>query len=215
MEVDVKFEPSGQVGIVAAGSYLIDAAHRMGIEIDALCERRGECDSCEVTVIKGKDLLSGVTNSEKKHLTQSQINQGSRLSCQAKIEKQGELVVMVKEKVQTEEEKEAEQKRKARREFEELPLEKKVANLLELEMITLSDTFSFILNSPYKIVGKVMDVLAEFGLKMDDESKKSKRPAEHANENGAEKKDKDKKETENKSAADLKEKATESEKKTP
>lgn len=215
MEVDVKFEPSGQDGIVAAGSYLIDAAHRMGIEIDALCERRGECDSCEMTVIKGKDLLSGVTNAEKKHLTQSQLDKGSRLSCQAKIKKQGELVVMVKEKVQTEEEKEAEQQRKTRKEFEELPLEKKVANLLELEMITLGETFNFILNSPYKIVGKVMDVMAEFGLKMDDEAKKSKRPAEHESENHEKNKDKKKKEPKNKSSADSNEKATEPENKTP
>lgn len=215
MEVDVKFEPSGQVGIVAAGSYLIDAAHRMGIEIDAVCGRIGECNSCEVTVMKGKELLSGVTNAEKKHLSQSQLDKGSRLSCQAKIEKQGELVVMVKEKVQTEEEKEAEQKRKARKEFEELPLEKKVANLLELEMITLGETFSFILNSPYKIVGKIMDVMAEFGLKMDEEAKKSKRPAEHGNENGADKKEKNKKGTKDKSAAGSNEKATEPKNKTP
>jgi hypothetical protein len=76
---------------------------------------------------------------------------------------------MVAEKVQTEEEKEAERIRKQRREFEELPLEKKVANLLELEIITLSETFSFVLNSPWKIFGKVMDVMAEFGLKMDDD----------------------------------------------
>ena len=66
-----------------------------------------------------------------------------------------------------------------RKEFEELPLEKKIASLVELEVIALSETFSFILNSPYEIVGKVMDVMAEFGLKLEDEDKEAKRPKEH------------------------------------
>jgi hypothetical protein len=60
-----------------------------------------------------------------------------------------------------------------------LPLEKKVANLMELEVITLSETLSFVINSPFKIFEKAMDVMAEFGLKLDQEAKKAKRPAEH------------------------------------
>ncbi len=60
-----------------------------------------------------------------------------------------------------------------------MPLEKNVSNLLELEIIPLSETFSFVLDTPWKIFGKVMDVMAEFGLKMDDADKKAKRPAEH------------------------------------
>lgn len=179
MEVDIKFEPSGQVGVVAVGSYLFDAAQRMGIGLDAECGRLGQCDSCAVEIIRGQELLSPLTAAEIEQLSESQRKQGKRLSCQTKIEKQGGLVVMVAEKKQTDEEKEAELKRKLRREFEELPLEKKVANLLELEMITLSDTFSFILNSPYAIAGKIMDVMAEFGLKLDDKAKKAKRPDEH------------------------------------
>ena len=179
MEVEIKFEPSGQVGVVAAGSYLFDAAQRMGIRLEAECERHGKCDSCAVKITEGRELLSEVTAAEIENLSESQRHRGKRLACQAKIEKQGELVIMVAEKQQTEEEKEEERKRQRRKEFEELPLEKKVASLLELEAITLSETFSFVLNAPFEIFGKVMDVMAEFGLKMDDEDKKAKRPAEH------------------------------------
>jgi uncharacterized 2Fe-2S/4Fe-4S cluster protein (DUF4445 family) len=186
MEVEIKFEPSGQVGVVAVGSYLFDAAHRMGIQVEAECGRVGQCDSCAVKIVEGRELLSELTAAEIEHLSESQRHRGKRLSCQAKIEKQGELVVMVAEKQPTEEEKEAERKRKVRKEFEELPLEKKVANLLELEVITLSETFSFILNSPFAIAGKVMDVMAEFGLKMDEDAKKATRPTEHETESSEE-----------------------------
>lgn len=186
MEVEVKFKPSGREGVVAAGTYLFDAAARLGVNLEDECGRRGECDTCAVTVVSGRDLLSEITAAEIKQLSDEQRKNGMRLACQAKLEKQGEVVVMVAEKKQTEEEREEEVKRKQRKEFEELPLEKKVARLLELEMITLGETFSFVLNSPFKIFEKAMDVMAEFGLKLDNEAKKSQRPAEHNEANGAE-----------------------------
>ena len=72
-----------------------------------------------------------------------------------------------------------------RKKFAELPLEKKIADLVKLEAMALSETFSFILNSPSHIVGKVMDVMAEFGLKMDAEAKDAQTPDEHkVKENG-------------------------------
>jgi hypothetical protein len=55
----------------------------------------------------------------------------------------------------------------------------KIADLVRLEAIALGETFSFILNSPSKIVDKVMDVMAEFGLKLDEEAKNAKTPDEH------------------------------------
>lgn len=195
MEVEIKFEPSGQVGVVAAGSYLFDAAQRMGIRLDAECGRQGECDSCAVKITEGRELLSELTAAEIANISESQRHRGKRLSCQAKIEKQGELVVMVAEKKQTEEEKEEERIRRQRKEFEELPLEKKVANLLELEVITLGETISFVMNSPFQIFGKIMDVMAEFGLKMDDDAKKAKRPAEHESDDAKQESDKTKSKT--------------------
>lgn len=185
MEVDIKFEPSGRTGVVAAGSYLLDAATRMGIRLETECGRQGQCDSCAVTVKRGQELLSPPTAAEIQRLNESERTGGRRLSCQTKIEKQGELVVMVAEKQQTEEEKEEERKKQFRKEFEDLPLEKKVANLLELEAITLGETFSFVLNSPFAVFGKLMDVMAEFGLKLDDEAKKATRPTEHEPETSA------------------------------
>jgi len=189
MEVEVKFEREDISGIVAVGSYLFDAARRMGIEVEAECERRGECDSCAMRIKEGGDSLSEITKAETEHLTAKRRKNGERLACQVKFERTGEVAIMTTKKKE-EEKPAAEEKYEAyRKEFEDMPLEKKIADLVHLEAVTLSETFSFVLNSPSMIVGKIMDVMAEFGLKMEDDAKKATRPNEHnadvkAEENG-------------------------------
>lgn len=178
-QADVKFERENIEGLIPIGTYLFDAARRIGIDIEDECGRRGECDSCAVTVTKGMDLLSEVTKAEKEQLSEARLKKGERLTCQVKVEKAGEIVIMTKEKKVEEKPAEEKKKKEYKKEFRELPLEKKIASLVELEAIALSDTFSFVLNSPSHIVGKFMDVLAEFGLKMEREEEEAKRPEEH------------------------------------
>jgi ferredoxin len=178
-ETELKFEREDRSGVAVAGSYLIDATRRIGIEVEAECGRLGLCDSCAMTIKQGKDLLSAPTKAETEQLSDDRRKNGERLSCQAKIEKSGEVVIMTKEKKKEEKPSDEEKTEAFRKEFEELPLEKKIAALMKLEAIALSETFSFILNSPYKIADKVMDVMAEFGLKLDEEAKNAKTPEEH------------------------------------
>lgn len=187
-QVELKFEgEENRSGLVAVGSYLFDAARRLGIEVPAECERRGECDSCALKITRGIELLSAPTTAENTQLGEQRIKDGERLSCQTKLEKAGEIAIMITQKnEENKPETEEEKINEFRKEFEELPLEKKIASLVELEVIALGDTFSFILNSPYLIAGKVMDVMAEFGLKLENEDRKAKRPEEHKEkENGA------------------------------
>ncbi len=203
-EVNLSFEGGEKrSGVAVVGSYLFDAARRLGIEVEDECGRRGECESCAMKIVSGGELLSPPTTAELKLLGESRIKKGERLSCQAKLEKAGEIVVMMTQK--KEENKpvtEAEKIDEFRKEFEELPLEKKIASLVELEAIALSDTVSFVLNSPYKIASKVMDVLAEFGLKLEEDEKKAKRPDEHKEpEKAASAKSSSKKTTEKKKTA--------------
>ncbi len=185
-EVELKFENENRSGVVAVGSYLIDAAHRLGVEVE--CERRGESDLCAMKITQGRDLLSSPTAAEQTQLDEQRLNDGERLSCQAKLEKAGEIVIMITQKnEENKPETEEEKAKEYRKEFEELPLEKKIASLVELEFLTLSETFSFVLNSPFKIVDKAMEVMAEFGLKLEEKDKEAKRPKEHkAEENGKE-----------------------------
>lgn len=180
-EVEVKFEREEREGIVAVGTYVFDAAGRLGVAIDGECGRLGACDSCAVTFKKGGELLSAPTKAEIEHLTAGRRKKGERLACQAKLEKAGEVIIMTTEKKSAEDMPEEEKKvEDFREEFEKMPLEKKMASLLELEAIALGETFSFILNSPYAVAGKVMDVMSKFGRKMEDESKDATRPDEHA-----------------------------------
>ena len=87
-----------------------------------------------------------------------------------------------------------------------MPLEKKIASLVELEAIALGETFSFVLNSPYKAVGKVVDVMAEFGFKLDKEDHEAKRPEDH--KETEEKEEADKKEPEKKKTTASKRKSS-------
>ncbi len=187
MEVEVKFEREDISGVVPVGSYLFDAARRMGIEVE--CERRGESDLCAMRIKEGGELLSETTKAEKEHLTAKRRKNGERLACQAKFEQTGEVVIMTTKKKEEEKPADEEKYEAYRKGFEELPLEKKVADLLHFEAIAFSETVSFVLNSPSMIVEKIMDVMAEFGLKIEDDAKKAKRPNEHtadvkAEENG-------------------------------
>lgn len=183
MEAELKFERENISGIAVVGSYLIDAAKRLGIEITDDCGRLGLCDSCAVTIKSGAEFLSEPTKAELEQLSDERRQKGERLSCQAKIAGEGEIVVVTHEK--KDERPEAERRHEEfRREFDALPLEKKIAQLVELEMVALGETFNFILNSPYKIGEKVVDFLSEFGFKIDKETKEAKKPDEHKEKNG-------------------------------
>lgn len=182
-EIELKFERENRDGIAVAQSYLIDAARRLGVEIS--CERLGLTDDCAVTIKEGGNLLSKPTKAELEVLSDERRKKGERLACQTKLEKNGEVVVLTAEK-KKEEKTEEEKSEEYREEFSALPLEKKIADLVRLEAIALGETFNFILNSPSKIVSKVMDVMAEFGLKMDEEAKDAITPDEHkVKENGS------------------------------
>ncbi|MDQ3712196.1 MAG: hypothetical protein M3388_08270 [Acidobacteriota bacterium] len=195
-EVEIKFEREDRNGIVAVGTYLLDAARRLGIELES--EEFGETEFFVVKVTSGSELLSAPTNTEIELLSAERRGQGERFANHAKIERLGEISIMTTEKKQEEKPADEERKEEYRKEFEELPLEKKIASLLELEAIALGETFSFVINSPYAIVGKVMDVLAEFGLKMEDKAKNETRPEEHKSKDDAKAKVKTKVESKSK-----------------
>ena len=176
-EVEIRFEREEISGLIPPGTYLYDAARRLGIEVE--CERAGLTDECAVQVLLGRELLSGYTKAENELLSEERRQNGERLACQVKIEKAGELTIMTKEKPKVEKEPTEAQKEEYRKEFEKLPLEKKIASLVELEAIALSETVTFILNSPYKIADMLVGVMANFGWQMDKEAKDAKKPSEH------------------------------------
>jgi len=71
-------------------------------------------------------------------------------------------------------------------EFAALPLDKKLASLFELEVVALSESFSYVVNSSGDIFNKVADVVNDFGRKVECEFKKGTGQADAtATENAA------------------------------
>lgn len=189
-DVEIRFEREDLSGIVAVGTYLRDAAKRFGIKFDGDCDLETKEHSCRVEITGGAGNLSPTTAIEEEYFAANGRKENERLACQTRIEKPGEVVIMTQEKKeepaaaaeQTHEEK-AEQFKK---EFAELPLEKKISELVQLEAIALGDTLSYVANAPFTIADKVLDVMAQFGFKKEEAEKSAARPEEHqkASENG-------------------------------
>jgi ferredoxin len=180
-EAEIKFD-EGREGIVPIGTYLIDAARRMGAG-DFDCVETGE-HCCQIMVTAGGEHLSAITKSESDLLTDEERKNGVRLACFAKIEKPGVITAMVKKKKEesSAEEKAEERTEEYKKEFTEMPLERKIAKLMELEAIALGETFAFVVNSPFKVFEKIGDVMAEFGFKKEEDQKRRSRPVEQSDE---------------------------------
>jgi ferredoxin len=178
MSVEIKFEPDGQSGLVAEGAYLWDAAKRLGVRLPAECKGRGECDTCAVVVEEGATLLSSLTEAERVRLSPERLAGGERLACQAKVERGGEVrlrPVPVTERAETSNE----AAKDVKKEFRELPLQSKVATLIELEAVTLFQAFDAIISVPFTIGEKVMDYMAGWGRTLDKRKHEAHLPAEH------------------------------------
>ncbi|HEX6124975.1 MAG TPA: hypothetical protein VFZ23_06325 [Pyrinomonadaceae bacterium] len=181
-EVEVKFEREDLEGIVAEGSYLIDVAKRFGVRFGEPCDVQANLHHCSVIITSGADLLSADTKAESDYFAVNGRKANERLACQAKIERAGEIVIMTKEKAQDPKANDAaseDRSEQYRKEFAEMPLETKIKNLVQLETIALGETVSYIINSPFTIADKIMDVMAEFGFRKEEQQKSAVRPEEH------------------------------------
>ena len=159
MSVSITFEPSGINGLVAEGTYLIDAAHRMGAPLGTGCTAgKGECPACVVSVKSGAALLSLPSVAEEKQLGVEQLDQNLRLACQVKIENPGEVVVMVAHAQTRSTPYNSEQE--LRTKFGALPLSKKIATLVQLEAITMSEAFDSAIEKPLAYGAKTFDAIA-------------------------------------------------------
>lgn len=161
MNVFITFEPSGINGVVAEGTYLIDAARRLGVPLGSGCSRGKQgCPSCLVLVKAGGELLSTPSSVEERILGMTGIDESYRLVCQTKIEHPGELVVLISSRkfaASTGAPSESD----VRKKFDELPLNKKIATLLQLEAITMSQAFDAAIEKPMALGTRAFDALVK------------------------------------------------------
>ena len=177
---EIRFEPEGRQGLIAEGTYLSEAANRFGIYFEGDCATGGE-HCCAVLVEHGAELLSAPTQQELDNLSEDARVKGERLACQARIERTGEVIIAIMEKEEIKDETvlQEEKFKEFRKDFSDLPLSKKVGELMTLEAMTLGETFSYVLNLPYTIGDQIMGVMAGFGKEMDKNAEEAKRPKEH------------------------------------
>ena len=100
----VVFTPSGKRGSFPEGVSVLDAARKLGVDLDSVCGGRGICSRCQVEVAEGHFAKHGVV-SARSHVTpwneverryverRGPLREGRRLGCQARI--CGDLVVDV------------------------------------------------------------------------------------------------------------------------
>jgi uncharacterized 2Fe-2S/4Fe-4S cluster protein (DUF4445 family) len=99
----VVFTPSGRRGRFPQGTTVLEAARRLGVDLDSVCGGRGICGRCQVEVSQGEHAkhaitsaaahLSAVNDVERAYAAERGLAAGRRLGCTARIA--GDLVIDV------------------------------------------------------------------------------------------------------------------------
>lgn len=77
---------------VPVGTSLLEAARKVDAPEGSACGGVCACSTCHVYVAKGRDLLSGAEEEEEDILDKAfDVRMNSRLGCQAKIEREGDI----------------------------------------------------------------------------------------------------------------------------
>ena len=94
------FEPDGKRVRVEAGITILQAVKEAGIIIRSECGGRGVCGKCKV-IVKNADAISEISSIERKLLSQCEIEEGYRLSCQTRIFKDVMIMIPLESRVET------------------------------------------------------------------------------------------------------------------
>ena len=81
-KLEVTYQPFDRTTRVPPGTTIFSAAHWIGLPIDSTCGGRGTCGKCKVRVLEG---ASEVTTADHRLLRKEEVENGWRLSCQARI----------------------------------------------------------------------------------------------------------------------------------
>jgi ferredoxin len=179
MSVNIEFVPDGLHGIVAEGTYVWDAAKRLGVRLPAECAGRGECDTCAVAVLEGATLLSSLTNAERERLSPERLAAGERLACQVRAERPGVLRMRPVPVAERETATAEEARQDLRAEFRRLPLQQQLTTLVELEAAAAYRTFKTIGDVMTAALSKGADVIVGAGRARARRQREARRPAEH------------------------------------
>lgn len=109
MDHTIIFQPSGRRGLVPEGTTILDAARRLGVDIEAVCGEKLVCGKCRVKIMEGSFPKEGITSSmshltdldekEIKVLKRKDSQENIRLACSTEI--MGNVLVFVPEASRT------------------------------------------------------------------------------------------------------------------
>jgi uncharacterized 2Fe-2S/4Fe-4S cluster protein (DUF4445 family) len=95
-EALVVFTPSGRRAQLERGTTVLDAARRLGVDLDSTCGGRGICGRCQVTlsegehakhgIVCGADALTPPTSTELDYAAERGLAAGRRLGCLARVD---------------------------------------------------------------------------------------------------------------------------------
>jgi uncharacterized 2Fe-2S/4Fe-4S cluster protein (DUF4445 family) len=107
-EATVLFMPSGIRGQIDVGTTILQAAQRLGVDLESVCGGQGKCRRCQVlpqlgefpkhNIVSAASHLSELTDTEHHHIHKNWLQPGKRLACNAHI--LGDLVIDVPESSQ-------------------------------------------------------------------------------------------------------------------
>lgn len=193
--VEITFRPSGISGLVAAGTYVADAARRLGIRLRGKCRPQDGIHFCQFSISEADAYaISPPTAEERRFYADNteRSREGRRLGCQARFERPCTIeIVMPVDDERSERQTESRagsgtsQTEEYLKTFAALPLEQKIGELVKLEAITFADTLNYILNAPFAIGDKILTTLATFGRELEQKEAEAVRPQEHTQNSAA------------------------------
>jgi uncharacterized 2Fe-2S/4Fe-4S cluster protein (DUF4445 family) len=106
--VTLALMPSGRRGTVPKGTNLLEAARRLGVELESICAGRQTCGKCQISVEAGHFPKHGLTSSvdhltpmdgrEAKYIAEHELALGRRLACACEVT--GDVLIHVPEESQ-------------------------------------------------------------------------------------------------------------------
>lgn len=89
----IRFEPYDVEGAFKRGITVLEAAKRLGVDLESICGGKGICGKCKISVTSSEEPLPKATPAEERLLSKEELDRGVRLACLLKPK--GSLVVEV------------------------------------------------------------------------------------------------------------------------
>ena len=89
----ITFQPTGLRVEVQQGESVYEVAWRAGAALASACGAKATCGLCRVKIVAGEQLLTPLTDHDKRHLGNVYFLTKVRLGCQARVSGEGDIVV--------------------------------------------------------------------------------------------------------------------------